>query len=98
MSGETTQCEFCGMTTYTRGHHVIPKCKSGKVIAQTCPTCENFIHSTYDHNQLRDTYNSVEVILADERFQKFLKWRRKQSAETAFKSEPRKFRDKNPYH
>jgi glutaredoxin-related protein len=98
MTAEIGQCVFCGLVTATRGHHVIPKSKSGKTTIQTCETCENFIHQTWSHNQLRDTYNSVEVILSDEGFQKFLKWRRKQPAETLFKSSRAKHRDKNKYH
>ena len=97
MNGEMTQCEFCGMTTYTRGHHVIPKSKGGKEVVETCETCESYIHKTWSHNQLRDTYNSVEAILSNEGFQKFLKWRRKQPATALFKSEPGKFRDKKKY-
>lgn len=91
-------CEFCGMKTYTRQHHLVPRCKDGKETADTCPTCESYIHKTWDHRQLRDTYNSVDAILADGGFQKFLKWRRKQPATTLFKSHSGKFRDKNPYH
>jgi glutaredoxin-related protein len=86
------------MTTFTRGHHIIPKSKGGKTIVPTCETCESYIHKTWTHNQLRDTYNNVDIILADEGFKKFLKWRRKQPATALYKSEPGKFRDKNPYH
>ena len=95
---EVEKCELCGMQVATRKHHLVPRSKGGKETADCCFTCENFLHKSFTNNELRDTYNSVEVILADERFQKFLKWRRKQPAETAFKSESGKFRDKNPYH
>lgn len=30
------------------------------------------------HNELRDTFNTVEAILAEARFQKFLRWLHKQ--------------------
>ncbi len=92
------QCCFCKLIVPTRGHHVVPRSKGGQEIVQTCETCESFIHKTWTHNELRDIYNSVEVILANEKFQKFLKWRLKQPPETLFKSEPGKFRDKNKYH
>jgi 5-methylcytosine-specific restriction enzyme A len=95
---EQKKCEFCGMKTYTRKHHLVPRCKDGEKIADTCPTCEGWIHGKWTHNELRDTFNSVEAILADEGFQKFLKWRRKQPVTALFKSQPSKFRDKNPYH
>ena len=92
------KCEFCGIVTHTRGHHVIPKAKCGTVVVPTCETCESYIHKTWTHNELRDTFNTVESIVSNEGFQKFLKWRRKQPSTTLFKSSPGKFRDKNPYH
>jgi hypothetical protein len=91
-------CEFCGMNTLTREHHLTPKSKGGKETATACETCESFIHKTWTHNELRDTYNSVEAILESEKFQKFLKWRLKQPATALFKSNKAKSRDKNKYH
>lgn len=86
------------MKTLTRQHHLTPRSKGGMETAACCETCESYIHKTWTHNQLRDTFNSVEAILADPGFQKFLKWRHKQPATALFKSQPAKFRDKNPYH
>ena len=91
-------CVFCEMSAPTREHHVIPRTKGGKETVSACETCENYIHKTWTHNQLRDIYNSVEAILSDEGFQKFLTWRRKQPATTLFKSDRGKYRDKNKYH
>jgi hypothetical protein len=48
----------------TRGHHVVPRCKGGRDIAPTCHSCEDFIHKTWTHNELRDTFNTVEQIQA----------------------------------
>lgn len=90
-------CSFCGMDTSVRMHHLIPRSKGGTETTPSCEVCENYIHKTWSHNQLRDTYNSVEAILSNEGFQKFLKWRRKQPATALFKSEPGKFRDKRKY-
>ena len=91
-------CALCQMPAPTRQHHLIPKSRGGKETIDCCETCESYLHRQWTHNQLRDTFNSVETILADEGFQKFLKWRRKQPATALFKSQPAKFRDKNPYH
>lgn len=98
MSAEINKCVFCGLTTMTRGHHITPKSKGGKEIVPTCETCESFIHKTWSHNQLRDTYNTVESILQSEQFQKFLRWRRKQPVTAVYKSTLGKHRDKNKYH
>ena len=98
MPTNENKCEFCGMITHTNKHHIIPRAVGGKETIPTCEVCESYIHRTWSHRELRDTYNNVEVILADEGFKRFLKWRKKQSATTLFKSQPNKYRDKNPYH
>ena len=91
-------CVFCGMKAPTRKHHLIPRSKGGKTTVDACFTCENYLHKTFTNKELRDTFNTIESILENEGFQKFLNWRRKQPASTLFKSEPGKYRDKNPYH
>jgi len=64
-------CAFCNRQVPTRGHHVVPRCKGGRDIVPTCHSCENFIHKTWTHNELRDAFNTVEKIQSDLRFQKF---------------------------
>ena len=58
----TEACAFCKREVPTRGHHVVPRCKGGRDIAPTCHSCEDFIHKTWTHNELRDTFNTVEKI------------------------------------
>ena len=94
---DNNKCDLCKMITTTRGHHIIPRSKSGNIIIQICHTCEDYIHKTWDHNQLRDKYNSVKTILSDKDFQKYLKWRRKQSPLTLFVSDRGKLRSKRKY-
>lgn len=98
MSNKITTCVFCKIKTLTRQHHLTPRSKGGEETVSCCETCEGYIHSSWTHIQLRDVYNNVETILSDKGFQKFLKWRQKQSATVLFKSSRRKYRDKNPYH
>lgn len=90
-------CVFCKRAVPTRGHHVIPRCKGGKEIVPTCQSCEDFIHKTWTHNELRDTYNSVEKILADDRFQKFLRWLYKQQEGAFFRTRHNRSRTKNRF-
>jgi hypothetical protein len=92
-------CAFCGRSgaPKTHGHHVIPKCRGGKEIAPTCGACGSFIHATWSHNELRDVYNTVEKVVADPRYQKFVKWLRKQPVTTHFKTERRNGRAKGKY-
>ena len=95
---ELNTCVFCKQNTYTREHHIVPKCKGGRKTVSSCETCEDFIHKTWSHNELRDVYNDVDVILNSEKMQKFLKWRLKQPLTVLFKSARSKFRTKNKYH
>jgi hypothetical protein len=90
-------CVFCHRIVPTRGHHVVPRCKGGREIAPTCHSCEDFIHKTWTHNELRDDFNTVEKITADERFQKFLRWLYKQKTETVFKSRRNRSRAGHKY-
>lgn len=87
MSELVDKCVFCGLTTTVRGHHIVPKSKGGTTTVPTCQTCEDFIHNTWSHNELRDIYNTVDLIKTSEKFMKFLKWRLKQPADTVFKSD-----------
>lgn len=98
MKDAITFCSFCGMKAPVNMHHIVPKSVGGKDTVPTCKVCEDYIHSTWSHKELRDKFNTIESILESEVFQKFLKWRRKQPASTIFKSNPGKYRDKNPYH
>ena len=90
-------CVFCLRNVPTRGHHVVPRCKGGREIASTCHSCEDFVHKTWSHNELRDEFNSVEKIRTDERFQKFLRWLYKQKTETVFKTRRNRSRAEHKY-
>lgn len=90
-------CAFCDRETCTRGHHVVPRSKGGKIVVPTCESCEDFIHSTWSHNELRDTFNTVEKIRADERFGRFLKWLLKQSSQSVHRTKRNRLRPSGRY-
>ncbi len=92
-----TACAFCGRVTRTRGHHIVPKSKGGRVVLPTCESCEDFIHSTWSHNELRDSFDTVEKIRADARFGRFLKWLLKQPVATVYASKRGKARPADRY-
>lgn len=83
---EITACAFCSRVTRTRGHHLVPRSKGGREVRPTCESCEDFIHSTWSHNELRDAFGTVEKIRADPRYERFLKWLLKQPATTVYAS------------
>jgi hypothetical protein len=90
-------CVFCKRKVPTRGHHVIPRCKGGAETAPTCHSCEDFIHKTWSHNELRDRFNTVERIQADPRFQKFLRWLYKQQPNAFFRTRRNRSRTSRTY-
>jgi len=91
-------CAFCQREgVKTRGHHVVPRCKGGREIAPTCHTCEDFIHKTWSHNELRDTYNTVETIQATDTFKAFLRWLRRPPASVYYRSAHGKDRSRKKY-
>ncbi len=93
----TEGCAFCKRKVPTRGHHVVPRCKGGKDTAPTCHSCEDFIHKTWSHNELRDKFNTIVKIQADPRFQKFLRWLYKQQAGAFFRTRRNRSRTSQPY-
>jgi hypothetical protein len=80
MEKDLTKCVFCGREGLddVHLHHIVPRCKDGKITEPTCYDCESFIHGTWSHNELRDIYNTVDKVKATELYQKFLKWLLKQ--------------------
>jgi len=76
----------------------VPRCKGGRDIVPTCHSCEDFIHKTWSHNELRDAFNTVEKILSDTRFQKFLRWLYKQHDGAVFRTRRNRTRTNRKYH
>ena len=93
------RCSFCDRTGCAgmHYHHVVPRCKGGEDTVPTCGSCGSFIHGTWSHNELRDVFNTVEKIKADERFRKYLRLIRKQPPETKFKTDRRNGRAEGKY-
>jgi 5-methylcytosine-specific restriction enzyme A len=90
-------CVFCKRNVPTRGHDVVPRCKGGKETVATCHSCEDFIHKTWSHNQLRDEFNTIEKIRADDRFKRFLRWLRKQQVTSVFRTDRNRTRTARKY-
>ena len=79
-------CVFCLREVGTRRHHIIPRSKGGRVTVPTCEACESFIHRTFTHNELRDTYSTVESIAAHPGYQQFRRWLLRQQPSRVFHS------------
>lgn len=92
------KCAFCQRNTATREHHVVPRCKGGRETAPACRSCEDFIHKTWSHNQLRDEFNTVAKIQSDPRYQTFLRWLQKQHLDAEFRTRRNRSRTSRRYH
>ncbi len=86
MENVTMGCVFCGRNVRTKRHHLIPKSKGGKVMVPTCYDCEDFIHRNFTHTQLRDDFNTVAKMQANEAYQTFVTWLLKQQPGASFSS------------
>jgi len=74
-------CRLCGReapgTSYMEGHHLVPRSEHGKEKVPFCVDCGNQVHLLFTNNELRDKYNTVEALLADERIQRYVRWVRR---------------------
>ena len=81
------RCEICGSEEPLEKHHLVPKLKCKKSRKETredpsnhiyvCGTCHRTIHAYFDVRELRDRYDTLGKLLGDERFSKYVEWRRK---------------------
>ncbi|MBD3261405.1 MAG: hypothetical protein GF334_06925 [Candidatus Altiarchaeales archaeon] len=91
---EKTACTLCGRDIperrYVEKHHLTPRSKKGRETIIVCSDCGNQVHRLFTNNELRDTYNTVEVLLSDPRMQKWIRWIRKQRFGVCHKTKKRR--------
>jgi 5-methylcytosine-specific restriction endonuclease McrA len=92
------QCVYCERESDSvEQHHFIPRSQGGKETVSTCPSCEDFIHSTWSNSQLAEILNSVELIKQTQEYQRFKKWLDKQPNVTYYKTKRNKIRNKKKF-
>lgn len=71
-----TSCPICGRDAddTMSEHHLIPKCKKGKETVSLHRVCHDFIHATFTDKELAREYNTIALLMQDERMIKFGKW------------------------
>lgn len=75
-------CPLCDRNVETTSkHHVVPKSKGGKITVDICIPCHNSLHKIYTNNELRDNYNTIELLRSNDRFEKYLRWIKKKPPE-----------------
>lgn len=81
---ELLVCSLCCREvpkSYYEKHHLKPHCKKSKEFVWMCKDCADQVHELFTNNELRDIYNTLESLLANEKVQKWVKWVRKKPSE-----------------
>lgn len=76
-----SRCQICQREVpdeYMEEHHLVPKVKGGKEKIDVCCPCGDQLHLLFTIRELKELYNSLEALLANERVQKWIKFVRKQ--------------------
>ena len=82
-------CPLCKRDNYyPSDHHLIPKCRGGggNDLVCICESCHQAIHKLFSNKELESTYNSVESLLAHEKFAKTATFIGKQDPQTKIKT------------
>ena len=84
---EPTKCEICGLECKPTLHHLIPQSQSrhkNKYLKHdagnflwVCLECHSQIHALFSNQELKDLYNTKELLLGNEKFAKYVEWRKK---------------------
>ena len=79
------KCELCGSDKNITKHHLIPQQVSrhkNKYLKNDesnflwiCEECHSQIHALFTNQQLKELYNTKELLLANEKFNKYVQWR-----------------------
>ena len=87
MGDKTDKCELCGCECDAEKHHLIPQHVSrhkNKYLKTEesnflwiCKECHSQIHALFSNQELKELYNTKELLLAEPRFHKFVEWRKK---------------------
>jgi len=74
-------------------HHLVPKCRGGKVTVRLCRDCHRGIHELYSNKTLETEFGTPELLKADARFQKMVTYIRKQDpgGRVKFRKSKRRF-------
>ncbi len=90
-------CELCERENVaTTIHHLLPKDEGGTFAetANLCIPCHKQIHALYTNKELASRLTTILHLKQDEKLRKFLKWIRKQPAETIPKTKTARHRKK----
>ena len=86
--GDDTGCELCRResASYSR-HHLVPRAQGGRngPTAKLCSTCHRQLHALFSEATLARELGTIEQVLANPQFARYLKWARRQRGLTNFR-------------
>ncbi len=74
---DTIPCRICGRATpprYREEHHLVPKSGNGRDTITVCINCGDQLHRLFTLAEMKETYQTVAAITADERVRKWVRW------------------------
>lgn len=84
---EDDKCAICGSSENLTKHHLVPRVKchnkyrqienDDENIVMLCRSCHDAVHAAYSENELRDSYSTVEKLLAAPEIAKYAAWKKK---------------------
>jgi hypothetical protein len=80
-------CPLCNRDIeHTSDHHLVPRSRGGKETLPVCLDCHKSVHAFFTNKELEDKYNTVDSLLADEKFSTHIKWLSKQDPKRRYKT------------
>lgn len=77
---ELVQCALCqheyDAAKITR-HHLVPKCRGGRITIGLCRPCHSQVHALYTEKELERQFGTLEELLEAEKLQSWIQWVRK---------------------
>ena len=79
-------CPLCERPNYhPTDHHLVPRSRGGTVTATLCRDCHKAIHATFSNTELEREDNSVEALMAHEKFAAMVRFIGKQDGRVNIK-------------
>jgi len=72
-------CPFCKRSGARKTkHHLVPKCRGGKITVDCCRDCHKAIHTCFSNKELERSFHTTEALQGNERFRKMIRFISKQ--------------------
>ena len=91
MIKEKLICNLCSREVpILTEHHLVPKSRGGVETASICVDCHKQIHALFENKTLEKELNTIDALLTNENFQKYIEWVSKRPAGVIHKAKKSK--------